>query len=339
MRIGGSEMIEKERQFEFRSVFAPCIESYLKLKLSLGEKIVVPGTTLRLFDRYCIKINVADAVLTNELVEDWLSSFENEKASTHSSKISVLKCFSQYMRSLGIEVYWVPKSGYTSRGSKYIPYIFSDDEIQRILNSSDSLRENYGKTRFHKIFPIILRVLYGTGLRVSEALKLKLKNVDLENGTLTINNAKFGKSRLIPISESLQNVLSNYYRQNSDYIGFSEENFFFPNSYGEQYSTRTVYDKFREVLWKSGISHQGKGKGPRVHDLRHTFAVRSLQKNIQNGKDIYVALTALMVYLGHSKISSTEYYLRLTSDIFPDFLQKASLVSNLAIPEEVMSND
>lgn len=332
-------MIEKERKFEFRSVFATYIENYLKLKLSFGEKITVPGTVLRLFDRYCIENNVFDAVLTSELVNGWLASFENERASTHSSKISVLKCFSQYMSSIGGEVYWMPKHGYTSRGSRYVPYIFSDNEIQRILKSADSLRENYGKTRFHKIFPVLLRVLYGTGLRVSEALKLKLKHVDLKNGTLTIENAKFSKSRLLPISKSLRNVLNDYYCRNSDYIGISDDNYFFPNSYGEQYSQRTVYDKFREVLWKSNIPHQGKGKGPRVHDLRHTFAVRSLHQSIQNGKDIYVALTTLMVYLGHSRIGSTEYYLRLTADVFPDFMQKSDLVCNIAIPEEVMIDE
>lgn len=328
-------MIEKERKFEFRSVFASYIESYLKLKLSLGEKITVPGTALRLFDRYCTENSVSDAILTSELVDGWLGSFKNTKAATHSSKISVLKCFSRHMSSMGGAVRWTPKKGYTSHGSRYVPYIFSDNEIQKILKSADSLRENYGKTRFHKIFPVLLRVLYGTGIRVSEALNLKLKNVDLENGILTIENAKFGKSRLFPVSGSLRNVLNDYYCRNSDYIGISENNYFFPNAYGEQYSQRTVYDKFREVLWKSNIPHQGKGKGPRVHDLRHTFAVRSLRQNLQNGKDIYAALTALMVYLGHSKISSTEYYLRLTADIFPDFLQKSDSVCNFAIPEEV----
>ncbi len=242
-------MIEKERKFEFSSVFAPYIESYLRLKLSFGEKIAVAGTTLRLFDRYCIEYNVSDAVLNNELVDGWLVSFGNEKASTHSTKISTLKCFSRHMKSLGGEVYWEPKCGYTSRSSRYVPYIFSDDEIQRILISADSLRENYGKTRFHKIFPVLLRVLYGTGLRVSEALKLKLKNIDLENGVLTIENAKFGKSRLLPVSESLRNTLNDYYYQNSDYIGISEDNFFFPNAYGEQYIDIPT-KQFRKVLEK-----------------------------------------------------------------------------------------
>ena len=77
---------------------------------------------------------------------------------------------------------------------------------------------------------------------------------------------------------------------------------------------------------------QGKGKGPRVHDLRHTFAVHSLQQNIEMGKDIYTSLTGLMVYLGHSKISSTEYYLRLTAEVFPDFLERADSICAKAIP-------
>ena len=124
-----------------------------------------------------------------------------------------------------------------------------------------------------------------------------------------------------------------YSAAHAAHIGIDADSWFFPNAMGECYSPRTFYDKFRQILWQAGISHQGKGKGPRVHDLRHTFAVHSLQQNIEMGKDIYTSLTCLMVYLGHSKISSTEYYLRLTAEVFPDFLERADSICAKAIPE------
>lgn len=326
-------MIFHEPKYEFYSIFAPHIRNYLELKSALGEKCIACGNTLRQFDRYCCEINYTDLALNEKLINDWLVLKSGEKQSTHGARISTLKCFFDYLASVGQQVDWHPHPGYTERNFKYVPYIYSKDELKRIFKAADSLPKPYGASHFHLVFPAALRILYGCGLRISEVLSLKSKDVDLADGFLYIREAKFGKSRRLPISDSLLTVLRKYSSENADHIGVNEDGYFFPNAYGECYSQRTVYDKFREILWKSGIPHQGKGKGPRVHDMRHTFAVHALQQNVEQGKDIYVALTGLMVYLGHSKITSTEYYLRLTSEIFPDFLQKADTVCASAIPE------
>lgn len=329
-------MIYHKPQYEYHSVFAPYIRDYLDMKDAVGEKCTVPGNILRQFDQYCLLNSVQEPVLNEKLVNDWLSTKADEKQSTHSTRISALRCFSKHLSSLGNEVIWNPYPGYTSRVSKYVPYIFCQEEILRIFTSADLMPKSCGRSRFHFVFPTILRVLYGCGLRVSEALKLTLRDVDLKNGFISVRSAKFDKQRRIPISESLLIALRNYMVKNQELIGVDADGFFFPNANGERYSHRTVYDKFRTILWQSGIPHQGKGKGPRVHDLRHTFAVHSLQQNIQKGKDMYVSLTSLMTYLGHSKISSTEYYLRLTAEVFPDFLQKSDTVCVATIPEVII---
>lgn len=328
-------MIRHEPEYEFHSVFAPYIQDYLALKASLDEKCVVHGNILRQFDRYCCEERIEKPLLSEMLVSNWLITKCGEKQSTHGTRVSAMNCFSGYLNSVGQEVDWHPLPGYTSRNFRYAPYIYTKDELTRVFKSADSLHKPYGKSQFHLVFPAVLRVLYGCGLRVAEALELRVKDVDLENGFLFIQTAKFGKSRRIPISDSLLSYLRNYMQSNVSLIGMGCDNYFFPNTYGECYSQRTVYDKFREILWKSGIPHQGKGKGPRVHDFRHTFAVHALQQNVEQGKDIYVALTGLMVYLGHSKITSTEYYLRLTAEIYPDFLQRADAVCAQVIPEVV----
>lgn len=332
-------MQKSERTFEFSSVFAPYLSDYILLKKSMGKKIVVPGTVLRLFDRYCKEKNVSSLGINSELVDGWLTCAGDSKASTRSTKISQLKGFADYLSVKGYEVTWIPKPGYGKNSSRYLPYIFSEKEILQLLTAADELRPNYGKTRFHSMFPVILRVLYCTGMRVSEVLKLKGSDVNLTEGILYVYDGKFEKSRRIPVSQSLLQILNAYYTSNADYIGRFEDNYFFPNALGEQYSQRTVYDKFREVLWKANIPHQGKGKGPRVHDLRHTFAVHSLHKCLTEGKDPYAALTALMVYLGHSRIGSTEYYLRLTEDIYPEIIQMTSEYSNRIIPKEETINE
>lgn len=326
-------MIPHTPQYEFHSIFAPFIYGYLEQRTAIGNKTVLSGNSLRQFDRYCTAIGWSNMELSETLVNNYLNTKAGEKAQTHSTRISVLKCFSQYLCGIGIPVSWIPAPGYSHTANKYIPYIFTKAEIVNLLNAADRMIPSVRGSRFHIVFPTVLRLLYSSGVRISEALTLKVGDVDLEQGFLVIRNAKFGKSRNLPISKSLLEYLRTYRITNASHIGVDAENWFFPNGKGECYSQRTFYDKFRQILWQAGISHQGKGKGPRVHDLRHTFAVHSLQQNVEMGKDIYTSLTGLMVYLGHSKISSTEYYLRLTAEVFPDFLKRADSVCAKVIPE------
>lgn len=328
-------MITRKPVYEFNSIFAPYIRDYLELKEAVGEKIVLPGNSLRQFDRYCCSIKIDCISFTEEIVNNYLALKQDEKARTRTIRISILHCFSKYLSSVGVDVTWMPPTGYAGRPTKYVPYIFSRMEIDSLFAAADAMRPSYGNSMFHLVFPAVLRVLYACGLRISECLHLKVRDVNLTDGFLLIKSAKFEKDRKLPISDSLLIYLRKYYLANAEFIGIDEENWFFPNAKGECYSQRTVYDKFRIALWQAGISHQGQGKGPRVHDFRHTFAVHALAQLVDKDKDIYTSLTGLMVYLGHSKISSTEYYLRLTIEVFPDFLKQADSVSAYAIPEVV----
>lgn len=332
-------MIYKKPTFEFTGVFAPYIREHIELRESLGIKMRVQSGVLRQFDRYCVQIGVTDAILDEELASNWFALHRNDSASTRGHRISTLKVFSDYLRTVGVEVHWAPHPGYAGRQSKYTPYIYTEHEIRSIFAAADSLLKPRGSSMFHIVFPAVLKVLYCCGLRVSEALALRVRDVDLEHGFIFVEQAKFENSRRLPISLSLLKTLRAYRTANRELIGIDESGFFFPNSLGEKYSQRTVYDKFRTILWQGGIPHQGKGKGPRIHDLRHTFAVRSLQQNILAGVDLYVSLPVLMSYLGHSKISSTEYYLRLTAEVFPDFLGRADTICAAAIPEAVSYED
>ena len=328
-------MIQHKPVYEFHSVFASSIYKYLALKEALGEKITSPGNILRQFDRYCMSIDLQEPILTLELAENWFLTKADEKQSTRSHRVSALWCFARHFSAEGGEVTWKPNIGYAGRQNRYVPYIYTKAEVKNIFAAADAMPKSCKKSRFNVIFPAIIRALYGCGLRISEALALKVKDVDLENGFIFVYAGKFGKDRKVPMSDSLLQYLREYYRENVDFIGIPSDGWFFPNAKGECYSQRTVYDKFRQILWIAGISHQGKGKGPRLHDLRHTFAVHALQQNIEQGKDIYTSLTGLMVYLGHGKITSTEYYMRLTAEFFPDFLERADKVCARAIPEVV----
>lgn len=326
-------MIDHKPVFEFHSVFAPYIIEYIVFKETFSTNFRVSSGMLRQFDRYCIEKGINEAVITRELVDGWLMTKQSDSDSTRGHRISTLKCFNDYLGTKGIKTDWMPHPGYAGRYRRYTPYIYTQDEMSRIFANADNLPMPFSGSRIDLVFPAVIRVLYGCGLRVSEALALRVKDVNLKDGFIFIEKAKFNKSRNLPISQSLRGYLIRYAEKNKELIGFDEQAYFFPNAKRERYSPRTIYDRFRYTLNQSGIRHGD--KGPRVHDLRHTFAVNSLRKNIREGQDIYVTLPILMAYLGHGKLSSTEYYLRLTAEVYPEFLSIADTVCAKVIPEVI----
>ena len=323
-------MKHNDYHYIYNSIFAPDISEYVSLKRSAGLYFRNAAAILRQFDRLCCEKQISTLIIEQELLVEWASPRLNEKTSTRSGRISVLKGFIEFLnKKYNNIIIWPPIYGYSSNSLEFVPYIFTHVEISCIFKVADALPVK-PRTQFHIIFPAILRVMYGCGLRVSEALLLTNEDVDLTTGLLTVRDSKFDSSRLVPISKSLQSYLIQYKKLLKCTPTCQ---YFFPNQKEQPYSARTVYDKFRSVLWAAGISHGGRGNGPRVHDFRHTFAVHSLQRCDQCGIDTYVFLPILAAYLGHTKTTTTEKYLRLTSETFPDLLHKSEAISNSIIPE------
>ena len=162
--------------------------------------------------------------------------------------------------------------------------------------------------------PVLFRLLYTCGLRVSEALHLKVADVDLDAGVLAIYGAKGDKERLVGISDSMLAYMKSY--RSNPLVANAKNIYFFPAPDGGFYDTSTIYDIFRKCLFDAGIPHRGRGKGPRLHDLRHSFAVHILNKWSSEGKDIYTCLPILRTALGHDRITTTEKYLRLVPEAY-----------------------
>ena len=148
----------------------------------------------------------------------------------------------------------------------FVPYIFTTPELGRIFTAADRLMPCHRST-IPLAMPIVLRMLYGCGLRISEALNLENRHVHWESGVLEISQSKFGKDRLVPMSPSLTEVCRQYAAiAHPDAI---PDAYFFAHLDGRPLTRDNVYRRFREVLWQSGISYGGKGKGPRLHDLSY----------------------------------------------------------------------
>jgi integrase len=163
-------------------------------------------------------------------------------------------------------------------------------------------------------------MLYACGLRVSEAVSLRICDVDLDRGIPTILETKYHKDRLVPINIEFLAQLKDYADKR---LKSKDRNSpFFPTSNGKFYSVHSIYTAFRKFLWDAGISHGGRGHGPRVHDIRHTFAVHCLRKWVLAGNELNAAIPFLSAYMGHVHFRHTQVYLRLTSDMYPDVVSK-----------------
>ena len=299
----------------FKGPFKIHIENHIELKQAIGYKYETESNHLLRFSAFTADKYPNLKALTKETVLDWCSKKNYESQANQCSRASIIRQLGIYMDSIGINAYILPK-GYYPTEKKYIPYIYTEDELKRFFHETDNCHYVSQCPYRHLIMPILFRMIYSCGLRSSEARLLKVADVDLDLGILTIEHSKKDNTRLVPMSDEIMNLCRDYF--NHVHIMSKSSDYFYPGLNGKPMTLTNIYHNFRRFLWKSGISHGGRGKGPRVHDFRHTFACHCLKKWAIQGKDLSVYLPVLKTYLGHDSFEETAYYLRMTADVFPD---------------------
>jgi len=182
------------------------------------------------------------------------------------------------------------------------------------------------------ILPSLVRLLYATGLRISEALSLKERDIHLEDRVLIVRDSKNGKERLIPISISLSEVLTEYlgYKKRLP-IKKPESDHFFVNLCGRCCKRDDIDEWFKKILRTVGVLRNR--QGPRLHDLRHTFSVHSLATMAEQGIDLYCSLPTLSTYLGHQSLEATDAYVRLTAEMYPGLIKDVDLICLNVFPK------
>lgn len=315
---------------EYISAFATHIIGLIEQKRSLGYKYCSEGKMLRRFDAFCMEHHQNEKVLSQEIMMAWAEKRPSEKPSNQQARLSPVRELSKYIVRLGLEAYIMPK-GLMSRVPRYIPHIYTNNELMRIFEQTDKCHYCYEVPFRHHVMPIFFRLLYCTGLRLSEARLLKVEDVGLENGVITVTNAKFGKQRQLPVSPEMLDRLQKYH---FNVHTFSKpDSWFFPGFNDKPMTLGNVGKNFRKFLWQARISHGGRGKGPRVQDFRHTQAVHCLRRGVIDGKDLRAYLPVLQAFLGHVSFADTAYYLHLTADLFPDITEKIESVFGFIVPE------
>ena len=315
--------------FIYNSPLQTFIEGMIREKRSLGYKYDSSPRTLYKFDQFCIKYGCIDAVMTKELVHAWIQKTPNESVATVKNRACVVRQLALYMTRLGIQAYVLPKNS-LPKVPKYTPYIFSNNEIAALLTQTDICHYCSQAPLRHHIMPLLFRLLYGCGLRISEALNLRVEDLDLHDGVLTVIDGKFNKDRLVPLGEENSRRCCEYIK--IVHLFSDKSAYLFPSPNGQAITHGNAYKNFRRFLWQARISHGGWGKGPRLHDIRHTFAVHCLRQWVMQGRDLAAYLPVLKTYLGHDSFRDTSHYLRLTAEVYPDITAKVEQAFGYIIP-------
>jgi len=310
--------------------FKEHIKNCIELKQAIGYKYNTEVARFKCFDRFTLEKYSEATTLTKEIVLDWCSKKTYEAQANQCIRVSTIRQFGKYLDSIGIKAYIVPK-GYYPGAKQYMPHIYTVDELARFFAQTDKCRYCCECPNRHLIMPIIFRMIYMCGLRASEARLLKVADVDLENGVLTINQSKKDNSRLVPMSALLTERCRIYSKKAHPHP--VSENYYFCFLDDMPMTLGNVYKNFRRFLWRARISHGGMGYGPRIHDFRHSHAVHCLKKWVKEEKDLMVYLPVLKTYMGHDSFAETAYYLRLTADVFPDITLKIEAKYPRIIPE------
>jgi integrase len=260
----------------------------------------------------------------------WVDNTASEV--TRNYKIAVIRQFALFLNRRGENAYLVPTAYRSIQRDNFNPHIYSKRELLLIFAEADK-HGDYGATPFSGLsFPLILRMLYGCGLRITEALSLKIKSVDLDSGALIIKDTKFFKDRMIPMHENLKRRCEAYAR--SQLIMADPDDFFFPSGKAGQGIRKEIfYGYFKKLLKKCGILYGVTHRGFRVHDMRHTFAVHCLQKFDKANIDMAAVLPILATYMGHTSYIGTGTYLHLTAELYPEIAIKVDNIYGGIIPQ------
>lgn len=322
-------MHEQNIKIQCHSPLSELMEKFIHEKQACGYRYKRESHELLRLDRFLCKIGLQSPELPRDIVDKWTAKRVYEKPSNQRLRIIRIRQFALCLRRQGIDAYVPETTKAAVKRIEFTPYIFNHQQVDKILQAVDSTPPDSRSPMRHLIMPEVFRLLYCCGMRVSEVLHLKFSDVNLAAGTLTILKSKFNKDRLVPLAPTMTARLRKY----ASVLGEGDSSLiFFPTAYGNPYSKGTVYHIFRQLLWKCRIPHEGRGRGPRLHDLRHSFAVHKLESWYKQGVDLGVKLPLLAAYMGHKNLVSTQRYLHLTPEIFPDIVNRLEKFVGDVIP-------
>lgn len=270
----------------------------------------------------------ADGSIIQEAVEGFLYG-RHLKASTIRREEIILRELAEHAHQFGWQAWAPPTLTHVKTPHRPPPYVFSDDEIRRLFHAIDTqpLSEMSNKAL---VDPVLFRVFYATGMRLSEALNLELRDFDAARATIEVRDTKNHENRLVPVTGRLAATLERYIAAAHSHPEPAHK-LFHTSDPSKSADKSTIYNRFRRYLADADIAHFP--GGPHIHSLRHGFATQNLRRWAADGADLAVMLPYLSAYMGHADLRGTQYYLQLTADAHPEVAAMAQTSFGYVIPD------
>jgi integrase len=308
----------------FSSPLAEALSRFLACKRAAGCRYDEEARALRLLDQFlATTLDADDPVITLDVVRRYVARRGEESETTRAHRLSLIR---QVCRFLALEqprtAVPPPRFLGIQRGA-FVARVMSPEEGRRFLAACEHLVTRPWSPIRDTVLGTALVLLYFTGLRTGEALRLTMADVDLTGGLLRVRDTKFGKSRLVPIAVDVAARLDRCCTTIERHLGSRTQDApFFATASGRPYSHTALSAAFHQVLARADIPRHSAGRSLRLHDLRHGFAVLRLLVWYQQEADLGARLPALATYLGHVGLASSQRYLQLTADMVGEITRR-----------------
>jgi integrase/recombinase XerD len=293
------------------------LDNYLRLRRQLGFKLVSAGLLLRQFLDFAQQQQVP--FITTKVALAWATQPRNLSLARRASRLGLVRRFAEYVSAFDPRTEVPPRKLLPFKSQRRSPHLYREPEVVRLIEATreiDSANEFKGAS-----YATVFGLLAATGLRIGEALGLERKDVDLPQALLTIRRAKGNQSRWVPLHPSAQQALQRYVLMRDQAFPQPLTSRFFVSEKGTPMRQVTAHRWFVLVACCIGLRRPGQRRGPRLHDLRHWFAVRTLHHWYRSQTDVEAHLPELATYLGHAHVSGTYWYLSAC----PELLKLATL--------------
>jgi integrase/recombinase XerD len=294
------------------------LSDYIAIRRGLGFQFRLPASCLHDFVGF-LKAEGA-SYITTELAVRWATQPEKVQPSTWVWRLGMVRRFAKWHQAMDPRTEVPPESILCHRYQRKTPHIYSDEEVTHLLRRAEQLPSSNG-LRAHT-YTTLFGLLAVSGMRINEALGLDRQDVDLHHGILTIRRTKFGKSRHVPVHPSTVLVLRKYAENRECILPTTRTPAFFISERGTRITDCMARYTFAKISQQLGLRPKatGHGRGPRLLDMRHRFAARTLINWYRAGLDVERELPKLATYLGHVHINETYWYL----EAVPELLQLAT---------------
>ncbi len=284
------------------------LDSYLAVRRALGFKLDRHEHELRKFVSYMQQRQVS--IVTTALALDWATQSSNAAPITHAKHLNIVRGFAQYLHASDPRHEVPPVKLIPYRKIRYEPYIYSDEDVTALLGATREMAHPLMAATYTTLFGL----LAVTGMRLGEALALDVDDVDDNDAVLFIRNSKFQKSRQLPLHSTTRDVLRVYADKRNELISRPRGPSFLMSTTGVRLKSQNVHTNFWRLLQKVGL-YEIRPRRPRIHDLRHSFAVNTIRRWYEAGLDVEQRMASLSTYLGHVSPSSTYWYLTATPEL------------------------